>query len=199
MNINDLDIVLFKGNSVISELIEYFGESKYSHVGIILKNPRYIDPSLEDGLYLFESSYNGIKDVEDHTIKIGVQLHRLEDILDECPENSVFLRHVHCNRAESFYKKIANIHTETRNKPYDLNIFDWITAKYNLDHTLPPNPSYKQTKDFWCSAFVSYVFYELGLVKGDINWSIVAPRDFSSDEGGTVEFLCQIDKEIRLK
>jgi hypothetical protein len=192
--INDLDIILFKGDGIVSKLIEFFGESKYSHVGIVLKNPTYIDSSFKDGLYLFESSYNNIRDVEDNIIKIGVQLHYLEDILKGCPKNTVFIRNVSCNRDESFYKKLKQIHDETRNKPYDLNLFDWIVAKYNLEHTIPPNCLYKQTKEFWCSAFVSYVFYELGLIK-DINWSIIAPRDFSSDEGGKLEFLCKLSKE----
>lgn len=195
MNISDLDIILFKGNSIISKMIEFFGESKYSHVGIVLKNPRWLKPELEDGLYLFESSYNNIPDSEDHTIKIGVQLHRLEDIVKDCPKESVLIRHVHCTRDESFYKKLIDIHNQTYNKPYDLNIFDWIAAKYNLDHVIHPNMEYKQTKEFWCSAFVSYVFCELGLIQEDINWSIIAPRDFSSDEGGRLQFSCEIEKE----
>lgn len=194
-NFNDLDLILFKGNSMISKMIEFFGESKYSHVGIILKNPTWLKEDMKNGLYLFESSYNNIPDSEDHTIKVGVQLHLLEDILKECPKESVMIRHVQCTRDSDFYNKLKKIHDETYNKPYDLNIFDWIAAKYNLDHTIAPNTAYKQTKDFWCSAFVSYVFHEMGLIQQDINWSIVAPRDFSSDEGGKIKFSCEIGKE----
>ena len=194
--LDTLDIILFKGDSVISRLIEFFGECKYSHVGVVLKDPKYIDPSMEDGLYLFESSYNDIVDTEDHRIKIGIQLHRLEDILKECPKDSVYVRHVDCVRDESFYKKLKEVHDETKNKPYDLNPFDWIVAKYNLDVGISPDPRYKQTKEFWCSAFVCYLFHELGLVKKEVNWSIVSPHYFS--EKGRLEFFCNVTREEKL-
>ena len=166
--LNTLDIILFKGDGVISRLIEFFGECKYSHVGVVLKDPK----------------------------KIGIQLHRLEDIVKECPKDSVYVRHVECVRDESFYKKLKEVHDETKNKPYDLNPFDWIAAKYNLDVGISPDPRYKQTKAFWCSAFVCYLFHELGLVKKDVNWSIVSPHDFS--EKGRLEFFCNVTREEKL-
>jgi len=189
------DIILFRGTGVIATFLEYFGKSKYSHVGIILKNPKFLNEKLEDGIYILESSYNNTPDAEDNKLKLGVQIHRLDDVIPEFGKNSAYIRKVNCVRDEKFYENLSNIHKEIHNKPYDLNVFDWISAKYNLDKEISPNPLYKQTREFWCSALVSYIFYELGMIKQDINWTLMAPREFSSDEGKYITFLCDIEKE----
>lgn len=193
------DIILFKGSGIIATILEYFGKSKYSHVGIILKNPKFLNESLEDGIYILESSYNNTPDAEDNKMKLGVQIHKLDDVLKEFQKNSVYIRKVHCERDDNFYKKLSDIHKNIHNKPYDLNIFDWISAKSNLDKEILPNPLYKQTKEFWCSALVSYVFHELELIKEDINWTLIAPREYSSDEGKYIHFVCQVDVEKMYK
>ena len=92
------DIILFQGRSFLSYLLEYFGRSPYSHVGMIVRNPSFLNPALEDGIYLLESGWNPIPDVETGQTKIGVQLHFLEDILKECQPNTVYVRKVECQR-----------------------------------------------------------------------------------------------------
>ena len=45
MNINDLetgDIILFSGNYYISRFIEFITNSKFSHIGVIIKNPNFL-------------------------------------------------------------------------------------------------------------------------------------------------------------
>lgn len=197
------DILLFKGTSIFGRILELFGKSRYSHVGIVLKNPKFLNDTLEDGLYIFESSYNNTPDSEDHMYKLGVQIHKLEDVLNEYKEYKeyVYIRKLNCVRDDLFYKKLNDIHKEVHNKPYDINICDWITAKYNLDKKVAPNPKYMSTKDFWCSALVCFIFKELGFIKDDINWTIMAPRELSSVEGKYINFdssLCTIDDEVLL-
>lgn len=197
-NMDDLetgDVLLFRGTSWISRLVEWVGVSKYSHVGIVVKNPRFLDPDLKDGIYILESSWNNTPDVEDHRMKMGVQIHLLSDVIAEYPKGSVLVRHVRCERNDTFYKKLADVHEEIHNKPYDMNPWDWLCAKYNMISPLPFDPAYKTTKRFWCSALVSYLFCELGIIDHDINWSLVAPREYSSDEAKWLRFLCPVDKE----
>jgi cell wall-associated NlpC family hydrolase len=128
------DLILFRGTSFISKALEYVGQSKYSHVGIILKNPRFLNENFEDGLYLLDSSFNTIPDEEDHQLKYGVQIHKLDDILALYSSGSVYMRKIKAIRNEEFYEKFRTIHTEIYNKPYDLNIYDWIEAKLNLSN-----------------------------------------------------------------
>jgi hypothetical protein len=200
-NLDTGDILLFSGNSIFGRLLEFFGRSKYSHVGIVLKNPKFLNDSLEDGLYILESSYNNTPDSEDHMYKLGVQIHKLEEVLDEYNKGRVYVRKLKCVRDETFYNKLNDIHKEIHNKPYDINISDWIMAKYNLDKEINPNPLYKTTKDFWCSALVCFIFKELGFIKEEINWTLIAPNEFSSTEGRYITFdqeICTVDKEMLL-
>jgi hypothetical protein len=191
------DLILFRGKNCISCLIECCSNSKYSHVGIILKNPKFINNNMKDGLYILESmAHSNQPDEEDHVIKSGVQIHNINDKIDNIKENIVFVRKLNINRDETFYKKFEEIHKEIYNKPYDMSIFDWVCAKYNINHKLSINTSYKTKKKFWCSALVSYVYCELGIIDNNINWSIISPKEFSSFEGGnSIKFLCNITND----
>lgn len=195
MDLQTGDLILFRGTSWLSWLIEWAGISKYSHVGMIVKNPRFLNPALEDGTYLLESSWNDTPDAEDHQFKVGVQLHLLDDILKEYPKGSVEMRKVHCERNDAFYEKLAEIHRDIHNKPYDMNPYDWLCARYNMMCPFPPEDTFKSKKTFWCSALVSYIFCKLELIDQEVNWSLMAPREFSSEEGKQIHFRCIVDKE----
>ena len=67
------DLLLFSGNYFLSKIIEYFTDCNYSHVGIVLKDPKYLDPKLI-GFYLLQSGEEYFKDSEDNKFKIGVQI-----------------------------------------------------------------------------------------------------------------------------
>ena len=187
------DIILFHGTGTMSYLLEYFGRSKYSHVGIIVKNPSFINPYIEDGLYVLEAKPTNGVDAEDGKIKSGVTLHRLDDVLAMYSKGSVYVRHVECVRNEEFYKKFIKVHYQVHEKPYDLNLYDWICAEYNINCPLPEENRFKLTTTFWCSALASYVLCELGVIQNKINWSLIAPREFSSE--GKLIFLCGVSDE----
>jgi cell wall-associated NlpC family hydrolase len=196
-DLDTCDILLFRGNGIFGRILEFFGKSKYSHVGLVLKNPSFLNKTLEDGLYILESSYNNTPDSEDGKYKVGVQIHKLEDVLNEYGKGAVYVRKVVCNRDESFYKKLEEIHTEVHNKPYDMDIGDWVMAKYDVDKQSVPK-GLGRTNEFWCSALASYVFRELGLIE-DVNWTYISPREFSAEEGTFLKFLCEVKGEECLK
>ena len=89
-------------------------------------------------------------------------------------------------RDETFHEKIKKIHYEMCGKPYDL-----IKAKLNLKQ---PFPIWKWTNRFWCSAFVSYIYYEFGWIS-ECNWSLIAPREYSIESTGQLIFTCIISDE----
>ena len=62
---HDKSYSLWKPLSLFGKLIEYFTQSSYSHVGLILKNPTWIDDKL-NGVYLWQSSYEGTPDPQDN-------------------------------------------------------------------------------------------------------------------------------------
>jgi hypothetical protein len=162
---------------------------------MILRNPTYIRPDLEDGLYLLESSSNDTPDVEDRQFKIGVQIHRLDDILKEFPKGSVYIRYMDVPREDSFYNTLKEIHQEIHGKPYDLNPIDWIRAEWNLIHPLDIDPKFQKTGSFWCSALLCYIYGRLNCLETEMDWSIIAPREFSSEEGTLLRFRYPISKD----
>lgn len=186
------DILLFRGGTYISWLLEYFGHSKYSHVGMIVKNPTFINPYLENGLYVLESTTPTIPEVEDGLMKTGVQMHHIDDVLRTFPKGSVYVRHVQCERDETFYTTFKEIHDSVHGKPYDMNIYDWACAKLNIEYPLPVDDAYRKTNTFWCSALASYIYCKLGLIE-NVNWTLIAPREFSKE--GKLQFKCVVTDE----
>jgi hypothetical protein len=51
---------------------------------------------------------------------------------------------------------------------------DWLLATLRLD--ISP----QKTDRFWCSAFVAYIFTQLGWLNDYTDWSIIRPSDLSS-------------------
>ncbi len=191
------DIVLFSDISYIpSKLIEYFTDSKYSHCGLILKDPIYINPSFK-GLYVFESTGPGkIHDSEDNKCKMGVQIRKFEDVYNDY-NGAVFWRKLHTTRNEEFYKIITNIHKEVHNKPYDTNPLHWFESLLNVKLS-----NVHMTNRFFCSALVTYVYSKLDLVDVNIPWDMIRPKDLGTENILTnrIKFInCTIDNEIGIK
>ena len=93
-------------------------------------------------------------------------------------------------------KKFIKVHNQVHEKPYDLNLYDWLCAEYNINCPFPEQDRFKHTNTFWCSALATYVLCEVGVVQNRVNWSLIAPRDFSSNEGKHLIFLCDLSNEI---
>jgi len=192
------DLLLFRGEGWISTLVEYVGCSRYSHVGVLIQNPSFLHPGLADGWYVLDSSWGCGPDSEDHQVKFGVQLHRLEDIIQLYPYHSMYIRHITAVRDDSFYEKLKEAHAVVHNKPYDLHVMDWIAAKENMVQPFEVSSLWKFTDRFWCSALVSYIYVKLDWIS-ELNWSLVAPREFSSTEStGKVVFTAIISDETLL-
>ena len=99
-------------------------------------------------------------------------------------------------RNNDFYHKIKEIHDNVHNKPYDLDPFDWIIGKLELD-TNDKIPIKGHIKDkFWCSALVAFSYVKLGYLDKNLPWSFIAPNQFSSNDKRELKFLCNLDDEI---
>lgn len=194
MNIETGDLILFRGDACISKFLEYFGKSKYSHVGIIIKDPKFINQNLQDGLYVLHSIISSDIDSEEHKVFNGVKFQKLEDVKLLYPTHSIYIRNIKVERNEEFHEKLKKIHNDVYTKPYDCDMKDWIAALLNLNDPIPISDQYKNTNQFWCSALVSYVYVKLDWIN-DCNWSIIAPKEFSMENTGQIKFKCDISNE----
>lgn len=192
------DIILFSGrkNYFINWAIEYFTSSKYSHVGVIIKDPPF-NPSLK-GIYILESTETPlIKDSEDGKYKLGVGLKLLSDKLKNY-DGRVFIRKLHIERNASFYERINKVHNIVHNKPYDLKLEDWLDAKFRAEFG-----DVHKKNTFICSALVSFFLVGIEAISKDTPWTVLRPSDLGTDSKKryNLTFInhCTLDREIELK
>lgn len=208
------DIVLFGShNYLVSKIIEWYCGSKWSHIGIILKDPYDIDPSLK-GYYLLQSTFGIFPDSLTGVKEYGVQIVPLEETLQNY-KGYISVRKLEGltdDKKNQIKRKLAGIFITIRDKPYDLSILDFLYLNMNIDkpekQTKYPLINYlfgfgdygHKTDKFICSGLVAYVYTELGLLNYYFQWSECMPKYFS--EENSLLYLndeCYLSNEIVIK
>lgn len=198
------DIILFMGNWWYSWLLEKFGRSAFSHCGLVLRDPTYIDPELR-GLYILQSGFGFPPDINGN-VRSGVQINKLEDILQMYKPGEVFVRHLTAIRDDRFYKILASIYCKHGQDSYDFRFTDWIEAKIALDsgwetaQSVFSRNNARNNNEFWCSAFLAFIFYRLGLFEDPelVPYTLISPRDWSTKSNVLKFKACVLGTEIKL-
>jgi hypothetical protein len=173
------DLLLFSTDKWYSKIIEKGIHCKFSHVGIVLKNPTFLNENL-NGYYLLESGRENFDDVIDHMIHFGVEIVPLQNVLDEYKQNNegnIYYRKLKVDRNEQFYLNFKLAYDNVKNKPYNKNIFDWLEVLFGYKLF-----DKKITNRFWCSALVSYIYVNLNILSKEIDWSLITPKYFSDEK-----------------
>lgn len=185
------DLLLFRGNSCISFCIECCTQSKFSHCGLVIKDPKFT-PDPINGLFLLESTgLESVNDVENKEIKFGVQLRDLKEVIRDY-DGHVYWRQLDCKRGQDFHKKLVQAHSVAHNRPYD-DGFDYIKALFDVHIG---NVQNKTT--FFCSALCAYVYCSLGLLSFETPWSIVTPKQLSSESNQLHWQNCILHEEVKI-
>lgn len=184
------DLILFDSRKSwplnwIDKGIKFFTNSNYNHIGMVLKNPTFLaelhncDKTLFEGLFLWESSFEAEPDPQDGKVKFGVQVTQFDQALKN-NGGTIYIRKLECSEEEYKDKftneNLSNIHKLIYDKPYDLNLFDWIKALFRVNN----NPQKENT--FWCSALVGIIYSKLGVIDSNLDWTIMRPSDFSLED-----------------
>ena len=185
-NLRTGDVIIFSSSysgiyGLLDYVLKYFTNSSYTHVGFIVKEHKLgykkLDPNCT---YLWESGYEGTPDPTDNKVKYGVQLTKLENVLQNFKNGNIYVRKLNCSNEECArifnFKTMEPIQHTVYGKPYDYNIFDWLLAIDRFD-TKP-----QKTDRFWCSAFVAYIYTKCGILSKNTDWSIIRPSDFSLED-----------------
>lgn len=182
------DILLFNTrNYWYDRIIEKFTSSKFSHVGIILKNPDFLDKKLSIGIYLLESGKEQFPDSIDDKFIYGVQVVDLDKVVEGYISSSqtkikmgnLYFRKLNCDRSKDFYSICSDSIKKVYDCPYDLLPQDWIKSelhKYNGNKT-------QRLNTFWCSALACYLYVKLGYLNQETPWTLIQPTQFSFYEG----------------
>ena len=185
-NLKTGDLILFDngGCNPISYLIKYFTESEITHVGIILKDPDFIDPPLK-GYYVWESGWEGQPDPQDGQIKFGVQITPFDEICDQYKQkkSAIFIRRINCSPEYFDKKKLTEIHKVVYDKIYDCFPSDLIEAIHRNDR----HP--QKTSRFWCSALVGYIYTQCQILNNKTDWSLLRPSDFTKEYENILHFI----------
>ena len=186
------DIILFdyEGHSILSSLIKRFTKSNFTHVGMILKDPKFIHPSLK-GYYIWESGKEDEPDPQDNKKKLGVQITPFLELYNKYKNTGgkIYIRKIKDNTMFTD-EKLKEIHHIVYDKPYDIVPLDWIEGYLQKD----PNP--QKTNRFWCSALIGYIYTKLGILNENTDWSILRPCDFSQDS--QLKFNITLSNDIEI-
>ena len=188
-NLKTGDLILFDNGrcNIFSMLIKYFTQSEITHIGMILKDPDFIDPPLQ-GYYVWESNYEGEPDPQDNKIKFGVQITPIDEICDKYREKNskIYTRSINCPSELLNKDHLKEVHSVVYDKKYDFYLNDLINAIHRKD-TDP-----QKTDRFWCSALVGYIYTNCGLLNKETDWSMLRPSDFTSEYSEDLNFNNEI-------
>lgn len=172
------DDLAYNSWGLLSWFIKFMTKSDFSHIGMIVVDPEFTNIPLK-GIYVWTSGISDIDDPEDDKKKFGVQFIPYDHFV-KTYGGKIYTRRIEFENKED-YEKIFNneilkeIHKVVYDKPYDIIITDWIEAYFKKD--LKP----QKTSRFFCSALIGYIFTKLGLFDDNLDWSILYPNYFSSE------------------
>lgn len=173
------DLILFEGKAPVSKCIEFFTKSKFSHIGMVLKDPTFINPELK-GYYLWESGGESFPEVESHKIFYGVQIVPLEKVLESCKKEKLYYMKLILSKTLDI-NKLKEIHHEIHHHKYDLNIIDWITAGIYQEEKIIKSKKRQKIetpKEVWCSALIGYIFIKMGWFSDNVLFRYLSPEDW---------------------
>jgi hypothetical protein len=165
--------------------VEWFTWSDYSHIGIVLKDPTYIDPKLK-GFYLLESGTEAFPDAVEHKIRFGVQIVDLQKVFDLYHGN-IYHRKLYLPESKSGHISgaLTRIWEQIKDDTYDYNPWDLLKVESRLN--VGDN---HRTNAFFCSALTTFIYHLAGLFKDpQVNWDLIQPRDYAPESLIEKEYL----------
>ena len=181
--LNTGDIILFSGDTIISDIVKFATNSKWSHVGIVVKDPDFLinKPGTINGIYLLESDSPSQKDLDSGKYKIGVQISDLKEKIASY-DGEVWIRRLNTKlEKEKIHSVIKIVYNTLYNKPYDwypVNLLDAVLEnETKLGDLLDSDP--RHIDRVFCSALVGYSYVCLELLENKTEWSFLFPKYFA--------------------
>jgi hypothetical protein len=162
------DILLFSGRTFISHAIRLFTRSRWSHIGIIVRDPD------TNALFLWEAtSCNTIEDVEFGHIPRGVQLVRLEDKVRSYNGVVAVRLLTGVDRNGKMMERFGWLFKRLRRAPYQNYLLEYINAGLGF--------SRRATRRAFCSQLVAEAYMRMRLLRPEKPSAFYTPKDFSAD------------------
>lgn len=175
------DVVLFSGKGGISTGIKWFTNSKWSHVGMVVRVPEW------DMVLLWESTtLSNVADIQSGKAVKGVQLVSLSDRL-KTYDGAVSVRRLDgVERDATFNNTLTTLRRELQGRPYERDETELLLSAVD-GFGLVTND--RDLSSLFCSEMVAEAYQRLGLLPKDPPSNEYTPRDF--DVNGAVDKALQ--------
>ncbi len=173
--LNTGDIVLFScKDNFLSIAIQLITNSKWSHVGMVLKDHK------KDVIYLWESTtLSNIKDIIDNELKKGVQLVLLSERI-KYYHGVIAIRQlqgVRLDDGSEEVQELIKLRQEIKNRPYEKHKLELLIAVIDTVGEFFKNC--KDLSSIFCSELVAEAYQRMGLLDGELPSNEYVPKDFS--------------------
>lgn len=169
--LNTGDIVLFSGKDNISFGIQWFSDSKWSHIGMVLRLPQSDKP------FLWESTtLSNMIDLNSGQKTEGVQRVFLRERVQSYP-GEVAVRQLRVKRDFKMLAALSQFRQEVQGKAYETDKVQLIKSAY--DGLYGENS--KDLNSIFCSELLAEAYQRMGLLDLSLPSNEYAPRDFASE------------------
>ncbi len=182
------DIVLFSGKGGISTGIKWFTNSRWSHVGMVLRLIEW------DAVLLWESTtLSNIADVESGKERKGVQIVPLSERIKKY-DGEISVRMLDQKPTPEMHKELSLLREEVKGRPYEKSKIELFKAAYDG----PFGRNNEDLSSLFCSELVAEAYQRMGLLSEDKASNEYTPKDFSDAE--KLKLLKgELSKEILIK
>lgn len=186
------DIILFSGKGNISHGIKLVTNSKWSHVGMVLRLPE------SKAVFLWESTtLSNLKDAIDGRSKKGVQLVLLSERV-KAYQGEISVRHLKNFELDKIgYLKLMKFRERVKNRPYEKDKLELIKSAYEG----PLGHNEEDLSSLFSSELVAEAYQQIGLLleepKG-IPSNEYTPKDFAEKKGLVLQKGAALGKEVEI-
>ena len=169
--LNTGDIILFRGSTVFSRLIQRATRSPWSHVALVMRLPEY------DFLALWESTGLGtIPDIRSGEITRGVQLAPLSERVRSHAGALAVRRLEGATLGQRERAALMDLRRELRGRPYERSLVDLARAAYDG----AGGASAEDLSSLFCSELVAEAYQRIGLLDDRLPSGEYTPGDFAA-------------------
>jgi hypothetical protein len=188
------DIVLFQGRGFVSHMIRLGTSSRWSHVGMVVKQDEW------GTLMLWESQgIQTLTDVLTGTARNGVKLVVLSDRVKTFDGEVSVRRLTGFERDAAMKRKLRAFRNEVRGRPFEKSVLTQIKAA--LDDGIGLGHNEEDLSSLFCSELIAETYQRLGLLGDELPSAEYVPADFSSEREARLHLLgnARLGKEQKLK
>lgn len=214
-NFNTGDIIIFSGNGIVPKAIRNVTKSKWTHVGMVLKDPDFlVKTPPKKGLFLIESdmpcSDKPCVDIETGKHMFGVNIVDLEERIKYYDGEVAYRELKPTISRKQINDDFKIVYNTTYHKHYDWNPIDLINPAihqfihhrfWTLDIIFGIDR--RRVNKFFCSALVAYTYTQMGLMSPTTEWSMIYPNYFANtnifEDGSELGEIVQLKENPRKK